>query len=767
MRPARLVTVATFLLAIGAGLSGQQQTPPQPPAGRAPVFRRDVNVILVDVDVRDKDGAPVRGLQGSDFEIREDGKPQEVVTFAFEEIGSTAKTIETSGTLAAAGGQKDAVPVVSRAGAAPAGAPPPGAAPAAVAADRGAVPLTSEEVAGHRVWVLLFDTSSMQPEDVQKAADAALAWAGTKMSPADLVAVASIGSTLQVLQDFTTDKDAVHRALSAFAASDGTAYAEVDASTMASDEAADASVSSDTTVDVSAQELDTFNNDVRLRGIKTICDGLAELQQKKALLYFSSGMQRNGADNQIEMRAATQACNGANVMIDPVDARGLQAVVPGGGGRQGSRGGVGAFSGRNVAQQFTQLASQQETLQALAVDTGGTAFTNTNDFGEAFDKVQKDISSYYILGYVSTNTARDGRYRSISVRLRKKTDAKIKAREGYYAERDFSHTAKDDREAQLQEQLMMALPATDVPLFVSSGYFRLPPKTVVSRRPVRPRSRWTRSGPGRTRVRSVRCRVGLRLLLRAHRGLGAGGRHSRLDPERHARRARLYPRRARVPGWRDQGHARRAALDEGDARLEAGALSDRHRPRPWPLHREDRRSREHDRPDGDVRNADDGPGSLPRGNQGEHGRAEHAAPERCAEREDAQPARSGQHLDRPEPYPRRRPRSEAVFLLRGVRPERERLASAAPDESRLLSRQGKSLRDSGRRANGRSTPSTARRPSSSSRCPPRGSSRVSTRARSMSSTRSPESSPSRGWTCTCALTRERRRAAGGPEPIPY
>ena len=473
MRLARLVTVATFLLAIGAGLSGQQQTPPQPPAGRAPVFRRDVNVILVDVDVRDKDGTPVRGLQGSDFEIREDGKPQEVVTFAFEEIGSTAKTIETSGTLAAAGGQQDAVPVVSRAAAAPAETP----APAAVAADRGAAPLTSEEVAGHRVWVLLFDTSSMQPEDVQKAADAALAWAGTKMSPADLVAVASIGSTLQVLQDFTTDKDAVHRALAAFAASDGTAYAEVDASTMASDEAADASASSDTTVDVSAQELDTFNNDVRLRGIKTICDGLTALQQKKALLYFSSGMQRNGADNQIEMRAATQACNRANVMIDPVDARGLQAVVPGGGGRQGSRGGVGAFSGRNVAQQFTQLASQQETLQALAVDTGGTAFTDTNDFGEAFDKVQKDISSYYILGYVSTNTARDGRYRSISVRLRRKTAAKVKAREGYYAERDFSHTAKDDREAQLQEQLMMALPATDVPLFVTSGYFRLPPKT--------------------------------------------------------------------------------------------------------------------------------------------------------------------------------------------------------------------------------------------------------------------------------------------------
>src|SRR5438876_929078 len=91
------------------------------------------------------------------------------------------------------------------------GQQPAAAPPAAIPADRGAVPLTSNEVAGHRIWVLLFDTSSMQPEDVQKAVDAALKWTDTKMSPADLVAVASIGSTLRVVKDFTTDRDAIHQ----------------------------------------------------------------------------------------------------------------------------------------------------------------------------------------------------------------------------------------------------------------------------------------------------------------------------------------------------------------------------------------------------------------------------------------------------------------------------------------------------------------------------------------------------------------------------
>ncbi len=463
------------MLCTASGLSGQAQTaapaPSQAPVS-APVkvFRGGVNIILVNVDVRDKNGAPIKGLKASDFDLREDGKPQEVVSFAYEEITSEAAAIQTSSVLSNAGAEKGAVPVTVAA------APAAADQPAAVSATP-STPLTSNEVAGHRVWVLLFDTSSMQPEDVQKAADAAIKWTDTKMGPADLVAVASISSTLDILQDFTTDKALIHRTLQAFSSTDGTAAADVDASTMATDEASNTATTDTTTVDASTQELDSFNNDMRLRGLKTICDSLTSIQQKKALLYFSSGMQRSGTDNQVEMRAAEQSCNRANVMINPVDARGLQAIVPGGNGRSGSRGGVGAFSGRGVAQQFAQLASQQETLQALAADTGGTAFTDSNDFGEAFDRVQKDISSYYILGYVSSNQTKDGRYRSIDVKLKGKNDAKLRAREGYYADRDFSHTAKDDRETQMQEQLMMAIPDTDVPLFVTSGYFLLPSKT--------------------------------------------------------------------------------------------------------------------------------------------------------------------------------------------------------------------------------------------------------------------------------------------------
>jgi VWFA-related protein len=486
MRFRALAVFTVLALVTTSGVRGQQQQsapPPQTPAQRAgSTFRSAVNLILVDVDVRDKSGLPVKGLKQSDFEVIEDGKSQDILTFAYEEITSKAAAVETSSTLAKAGDAKGAVAVTIAPKPAatptptptPAGKPEDAPPPVDASTNNGA--LTQDEVAGHRIWVLLFDTSSMQPEDLQKAADGAVTWAKTKMGPADLVAVASIGSSLQVLLDFTTDQSKVLTTLQAFAAAEGTAAlaTDVDASTMSSDETNATAAAADATVDASAQELDTFNNDVRLRGLKTICDGLLPWQQKKAILYFSSGMARNGSDNQVELRAATNSCTRANTTLNTVDARGLQAVPPGGSGRTASRSGVGAFSGANVASQFTRLAAEQETLQTLAADTGGTAFTDSNDFGEAFDKVQKDISAYYILGYASANPAHDGRYRSIQVKLKPKVDAKVHAREGYYADRDFTHTDKTDRETALQEQLMMAIPATDVPLFVTSGYFRLP-----------------------------------------------------------------------------------------------------------------------------------------------------------------------------------------------------------------------------------------------------------------------------------------------------
>ena len=301
------------MAALSAPLRGQQAA-----VQSGATFKSNVNLILVDVVVRDKSGAVVSGLTQDDFQILEDNKAQQIVSFAFEQISAKPQTIETASLLAATAKTTDGPRVIST--------------PAAPAA---AAPLTSEDAAGHRLLTLLFDTSSMQPEDVQKAADSALTWVNDQMGSQDLVAVAAIGSTLQVLSDFTNDKERIRQVLNAFSGADATQYAAVDASTEAADESASSQTAADSsTADASAQELDTFNNDVRLRALKALAEALAPIQQKKAILYFSSGMQRNGTDNQVELRAAVNAAVRANVTIYPVDARGLQAVVPGGGARQ-------------------------------------------------------------------------------------------------------------------------------------------------------------------------------------------------------------------------------------------------------------------------------------------------------------------------------------------------------------------------------------------------------------------------------------------------
>jgi VWFA-related protein len=330
--------------------------------------------------------------------------------------------------------------------------------------------MTSEQFAGHRLIVLLFDTSSMQPDDVQRAVDAANKYVNTSMSDADLVAVATIGSSLQVLTDFTADRAQVAAALAKLGYTEGTDTPPPSANTVATDET-DAAAD-ETTESADAAELDMFNNDLRLRALRALAEALAPVEQRKAILYFSAGMQRSGEDNQVELRAAINAAIRSNVSIYPVDSRGLQAVVPGGDATHASGRGASLFSGRAVAQQFSALAASQETLTSLASETGGRAFTDTNDMGEAFARVAKDLSAYYLLGYSSTNPARDGRFRRIQVRV-KRDGLRVESRAGYYADRDFAHTSRADRETDLQNMLFAALSPTDLPVLVTPGYFRL------------------------------------------------------------------------------------------------------------------------------------------------------------------------------------------------------------------------------------------------------------------------------------------------------
>jgi VWFA-related protein len=444
-RSLRARALAGTLIVMLVALTGlpSAQAPPRP------AFRTDVALVVVDVVVRDKSGAAVRGLTANDFEIREDNKPQQIVSFDVEEVATTAPSAAPVPELLEVGKRSP-----TNGGSGTTGPPNE---------------VRREDLAGRRLIVLLFDLSSMQPEELERAGRAAVDYVDKQMADADLVALATIDTTLNVVSDFTGDRQQVKAALSQLASIDAVAFETPAAETAATDETA-AATGDAATADTG--EYDLFNNDARLRAIRSLSEALAPIEQKKSILYFSGGMTRSGGDNQVELRAATSAAVRANVALYPVDTRGLQAVVPGGDASRASARGVAAFSGRGVNQQFESLFASQDTLQTLAADTGGRAFIDSNDFGAAFTQVQRDTSSYYLIGYSSTNTVKDGRFRRISVRM-KRSDLRVEARAGYYADRDFAHTGRQDRERQLEEQIAAPVSATDLPVVVSSGWFRL------------------------------------------------------------------------------------------------------------------------------------------------------------------------------------------------------------------------------------------------------------------------------------------------------
>jgi hypothetical protein len=189
------------------------------------------------------------------------------------------------------------------------------------------------------------------------------------------------------------------------------------------------------------------------------------------MLYFSGGLTRNGIENQASLRAATNEAAKANLAIYSVDARGLQALPPVGDASKGSLRGNSAYSGAAATAQLSANYASQETLSTLAADTGGKFFSDSNDFGPAFTQVQHDTEAYYILGFHSTNTARDGSYRHLTVKVNR-NDVKLEFRPGYYAPADFHHQKNEDRELALTEQMHSDLPATDVAVYLQALYFK-------------------------------------------------------------------------------------------------------------------------------------------------------------------------------------------------------------------------------------------------------------------------------------------------------
>jgi hypothetical protein len=221
-------------------------------------------------------------------------------------------------------------------------------------------------------------------------------------------------------------------------------------------------------------EFNIFTTDRQLAALQTATESLERLSEKKELIYFASGMMLNGLDNQAQLHATEQAAIKAGVSIWAVDARGLVAGGPMGDATHGSPGGASMYTGGAAMAMASRLEQSQDTMYALAGDTGGKALLDYNDLTLGIVNAQKSVTNYYIIGYYTANHALNGKFRKVKVTLTPPTlEANLDYRQGYFGEKEWGKYTAVDKDRQLEDALMQGDPWTELTIAMEINYFQL------------------------------------------------------------------------------------------------------------------------------------------------------------------------------------------------------------------------------------------------------------------------------------------------------
>ena len=437
----RILLTAVLAAALVTAASAQQ-----PAQNQTPVFRTSTRLVVQTVSVKDKNGKPIEGLTADDFVVTEEGVRQDIAFVEYQKLeGPTPAAAAQAAPAPAAPLQSTPVPGVVQAGIAP--------------------PASNGDIKyrDRRLVVLYFDLSATFPPDQVRAYDAALKYIATQMQPADLIAIMSFNNgAVRVKQDFTDNKETLRQVIEKMLYGedkdgDGVRDPEIEGTEFGQNDA----------------EFNVFSTDRQLSALQSAMQMLKPFPEQKSLVYFASNLRLNGTDNNAQLRATTNAAIRANVAIFPVDARGLVASAPIGDATQRSPGGIGMFTGQLAQASMSRFQRSQDTLYALAKDTGGKAMFDFNDLSLGIVQAADAQSSYYIIGYYSTHTATDGKFRRVKIALAKSADYELAYRQGYYGDKEWTKQSGAERERQLEEALMLENPITDITIALELNYFQL------------------------------------------------------------------------------------------------------------------------------------------------------------------------------------------------------------------------------------------------------------------------------------------------------
>jgi VWFA-related protein len=437
-RPAQCALLIVALLVLT--LEGQQQQP-QP----RPTFRTEANYVRVDV-YPTQGGIPVTDLTAGDFELMEDGAPQKIE--AFEHV-----------VVRPAGPQETRVEPDSQ---------------------RQATQMAQDPRA--RIFVIFLDTYHVTVTSSHNIRKPLISLMDQIIGPDDLIgfmtpemsaASLTLGRKTQVLEGALTDNWIWGRR---FRLSDpDPREQEYEACYMGGFKDGDKIVREMIARRRERLTLDSMRDlVVHLRGLReerkaviTVSEGWAQFRENRDLaralqpsdpnaapvvpgtpeIYVGpDGKLRSGGDrrhagevpsqydcdsdrqrlaymdNERYFREILDDANRANASFYPVDPRGLPVFDNP----------IGPDKPPPVNVDRAMLRTRQESLHTLAVATDGIAVMNSNDIERGLKRVVADLTSYYLLGYYSTNTKLDGKFRSIKVRV-KRPGVDVRARRGYRA----------------------------------------------------------------------------------------------------------------------------------------------------------------------------------------------------------------------------------------------------------------------------------------------------------------------------------------------
>lgn len=440
----------SFVLFVSLLSSALSQTPVKPPQQTPDddVVRITTNLVQVDVTVTDKDGRPVTGLTPDDFEIREEGKLQQITDLSF--IGAAAPKAVSPAEKPAKKGETRNAP-----------APPP-------------IPLRAEQIS--RTVAVLVDDEFMSFPSVGLVGDSLKKFVAEQIEPNDLVGIFRTARSNTLLQQFTVDRKQLALAVQKLRWLPGQNNAvDIFASARGDDTETDLEkeglVERASAEDISgmgrerAEYFDTFYIRRRLIvALRFLINDMRKLPGRKAIVIFSDGLGIT-PETQRPLRLLADYANRSGIIIHTIDARALvnpDFIGPGESPTEQQRDSLRQARAGVLFQSRGGLAY-------LAEQTGGLLTVDSNDIGKGLRRALEEQKGYYLIAYRPSEESFKGgvrQFRNLEVRV-KREGLRVRTRKGFVGVTDDVLNVPErprTGDSELYAALVAPIPSVDVPL---------------------------------------------------------------------------------------------------------------------------------------------------------------------------------------------------------------------------------------------------------------------------------------------------------------